>query len=407
MFWASEEDEQNGSPLRDRCGRRVDVRRTGDRGGTLELPGSAAWASVLGHDRVEPVLANGTPDTGGGASGDLERCASADVGADNLATPLGIGPDVLSARTASAQTSITPANGRPIEGKVETSARIEDLALPLGSGAVVIGARAVYSRTAASCVGGKPVLEGASEVVGLTLGGQAITIDDLLAQIQDLLAPLGPIIDLRINEQVREGNALTVRPVHLKVLSAAGASPLLEVVVGESRVLAGADTCDPSAPGNLPPGTGTPGPGAPGAGTPATGNPGGVAGSGGSSTDVRPCPQGSQLDADSGNCIIPATATESVIVVGRPFEGPSGGRVVRLSEARKVAKSPCLSGPGPRYAILGTAGNDRITGTNNTDRMLGLGGNDQISGGRGNDCLDGMAGRDVLSGSIGDDRLYA
>lgn len=352
---------------------------------------SAVWTSVAGNDRVEPVLANGSPNTSGGASGDLERCASADVGADNLAEPLGVPATFLSARTASAQTSITPASGPPISQRVESHARIEDLALPLGSGTVVLGARAIHSRAVAACGGGQPVMEGASEVVGLTLGGENVTIDEALEQLEQLLAPLGPLVDVRFNEQIREGGTLTVRPVWVRVLSAAG-TPLLEAVAGETRIVAGADTCDPDAPGNLPPG---------GTNNNNSGNAGNSA-----SSNVRPCPRGAQLDAESGFCVIPATATESVIVVGRPFEGPSGGTVVRLTEARKLYSSSCLEGPGPRYAVIGTRGNDRITGTNGPDRILGLAGNDQLSGGRGNDCLDGMTGRDNLSGSIGTDRLY-
>ena len=42
-------------------------------------------------------------------------------------------------------------------------------------------------------------------------------------------------------------------------------------------------------------------------------------------------------------------------VVGKPFEGPSGGRVALPSEAPKSArKSTCLKGKGVKFLVLGT-----------------------------------------------------
>ncbi len=48
-------------------------------------------------------------------------------------------------------------------------------------------------------------------------------------------------------------------------------------------------------------------------------------------------------------------------VVGKPFEGPSGGRVALPSEAPKSArKSTCLKGKGVKFLVLGTKKADRI-----------------------------------------------
>src|SRR5437899_2664900 len=69
---------------------------------------SAVFASVGGNNRVEPVVANGNPDTGGGVSPDRAQCVNQDAGLDNLATPLGIPTNLLAASSATAQTSIVP-----------------------------------------------------------------------------------------------------------------------------------------------------------------------------------------------------------------------------------------------------------------------------------------------------------
>jgi Ca2+-binding RTX toxin-like protein len=64
--------------------------------------------------------------------------------------------------------------------------------------------------------------------------------------------------------------------------------------------------------------------------------------------------------------------------------------------------------------ILGTNGNNNLTGTSSSDLILGQGGNDQInagagddivSAGSGNDTVDGGAGNDILDGGTGNDTL--
>jgi len=133
----------------------------------------------------------------------------------------------------------------------------------------------------------------------------------------------------------------------------------------------------------------------------------GTTGAGGSGLPQL-CPTGSQLDTTKGLCIIPASQTggQGEIVVGKPYTGPSGGRVISLNVARKRYSSPCLSGPGPKFVVVGTNKRDNITGRNDADRILALGGNDSVDGGRGNDCIDGGKGNDNLSGGIGNDKVY-
>ena len=55
--------------------------------------------------------------------------------------------------------------------------------------------------------------------------------------------------------------------------------------------------------------------------------------------------------------------------------------------------------------IIGTDGNDTLSGTNGPDEIFGLGGNDRIFGQPGADLLDGGEGKDELFGGRGNDTL--
>ncbi len=343
----------------------------------LNCRASALYSSLAGNDRVEPVVANGNPRTGQARNPDFALCADADGGAGSTATQLGVGPEVASARTANAVTSIDPDNAFPIDQRATANASVEDLRLPLGSPSVVIGAAAANSSGEARCNGSTAELTGQSQLTGLTLGGRTVTADELVKGLTDALAPLGPIVEIKPNEQIRDATSLTVRALHVRVLRDAASAPLLDVVVAESRVVAPAGVCT---------------------------RPSGVTGS----SVQRPCPPGSTVDAERGVCLIRSEGPGGKdIIIGRPFEGPSGGTVDSLRDARKLfPKSPCVRGAGAAFVIIGTTGNDRITGTNGADRIILRQGNDQTSAGRGNDCVDAGSGRDVVSGGLGDDRLF-
>lgn len=330
---------------------------------------STTYLSVAGNNRVEPVVANGTPNTANGAQTDNAQCANAQVGAGNLLTPLGIF-GALAANTTSAATKIEPELGKAIDQKVGAAAKVENLTL--GS---LLNLSAAVSSATGSCSGTTPVLNGASQVVGLNNAN----LDPLVNAIASLLSIPSSLVSVKINEQVRTANSLTQRAVHIKLLSPSnGAPPLLDLVIAESKVGFDGPVCDPNSQG---------GPG---------GN--------------QPCPAGATYDAARNLCIIPGTSGSMFgeIIVGRPFQGPSGGTVVPIDLARKrFGNNVCLRGnSAPKFAIIGTNKADRITGTNKADRVLARGGNDSVSGGRGNDCIDGGTGKDKLSGSIGKDKIY-
>ncbi|MGL5827391.1 MAG: calcium-binding protein [Nocardioides sp.] len=56
--------------------------------------------------------------------------------------------------------------------------------------------------------------------------------------------------------------------------------------------------------------------------------------------------------------------------------------------------------------IVGTPGNDQLTGTAYADRIYGRGGNDTINGGDGADLIRGGSGLDALSGGGCADKIY-
>ncbi len=342
---------------------------------------SAAYTSVAGQNRVEPIVANGNINTANGASPDRAQCVNSETGAGNTATQLGISPDFIGAVTGKASTAIAPELGRAIDQKIAAEGRVEDLTLPLGSDSVVLGIGAANSTASATCAPGdlQPKFSGDSRVADITLGGQAIPLDGLVKALSDALSPLGFLVEITPDERITEVNSLTVRALHIKILR--GDTPVVDLVIGEAKVGANGPVCDPTKQ-----------------------NDGSGAG------DGQICPTGSVLDLARTLCVIPAGTLGSgqgEIIIGRPFQGPSGGTVIPLDVARRrFPKAPCVQGGGPRFVIIGTRGNDRITGSNRADRVLALGGNDRVSGGRGNDCLEGNSGRDILSGSLGADRIF-
>ena len=344
--------------------------------------GSAAIASVAGNNRVEPIVANGNINTANGVSPDRAQCVDSETGAGNTATQLGISPDFLGAVTGKASTEINPDLGRAIDQAILAEGRVEDLSLLVGAGGPTLGVGAANSTAAAKCVPGNtaPQFSGDSRVADITLGGTPIPLDQLVTQLTNLLNPiLGAVVEIKADERIQTADSLTINALHVKVLR--GATPLVDLIVGQAKVGANGPVCDPTKQNE------------------GSGNPIG-----------QVCPAGSTLIVDRNLCVITVGTNGATqeIVIGRPYQGPSGGTVLPLNTARKrYGNSPCLSfGGRPLYAIVGTNKGDRITGTNIADRIIGLGGNDRLDGGRGNDCIEGRTGGDNISGALGNDKLY-
>jgi Ca2+-binding RTX toxin-like protein len=315
--------------------------------------GSAARATSPGTADSEPVVANSSADPCV-----TDSAQSASTAPQNGLTA--INPKADTVRTA---------------GLAGASASVDSVSGTVG-GVVPIAVGAVHSQQIVTCQGGSPVSSGSSRVDSLSIGGTPIPQVAGSAPV-DLTVPTAAG-DVRVRANQLAGTTRTGL-----ILDLPGGA---QNVYGEA--IAGGDACLP---------------------LPGSGGGGGGGGNGGGTTpDV--CPKGSEYVVADNLCVIRvevAGARAQTIVVGRPFEGPSGGSVIPLSAARKrFGTKRCLSGSGPKYAIVGTNRADRITGTNGRDRILTLGGNDRADGGRGDDCLDGGKGRDILSGALGRDRVF-
>jgi hypothetical protein len=196
---------------------------------------TAASSSLAGNPAFDPVTTSANP------------CVSDTTGADALPDAAGAPPSAIDAQTASATTIATPADEIAANQSVAGIGRVENLVLrlPPGAGTVVLGVREANGRAAGSCVHGSPVLDASSEVDGVTLGGQAVPVDQAAQQLATQLAPLGLVVDLKVDEQLRSASSLTVRALHLRVLAAAG-SPVLDVIAGEARAAFSGSVCDPT-----------------------------------------------------------------------------------------------------------------------------------------------------------------
>ena len=205
---------------------------------------SAVSDSLAGNPGANAVVASGNP------------CVSNATGLDNLPSPLGVPTNAVSARTASATTVANPENEIAARQAVGAIGRVENLAvqLPPGAATTTLGVRAANAQVSGVCVAGSPVLDGSSEATGLTIGGQEVPIEQAAQQLSQQLAPLGDVVDLKLNEQVRTGSSLAINALHLKVLSAAG-TPVLEVIAGVANVAFNGKVCDPT--GQTPTGPGS------------------------------------------------------------------------------------------------------------------------------------------------------
>jgi hypothetical protein len=211
---------------------------------TWQCGATAASSSLAGNPVFNPVTTSANP------------CVSNATGADTLPDSVGAPPSAIDAKTSSATTIATPPDEIAAHQSVAGIGRVENLALrlPPGVGTVVLGLREANARATGSCVHGSPVLDGSSEINGVTLGGQEIPTDQIAQQLGSQLGPLGLLVDLKVDEQLRTASSLTVRALHLRVLAAAG-TPVLDLIAGEARTGYSGAVCDPT--GQIPGGGST------------------------------------------------------------------------------------------------------------------------------------------------------
>jgi hypothetical protein len=196
---------------------------------------SAVTASVAGMSTLDPIVV----DTG--------PCQPGSAGLPNVTDALGLAP-ALEARTAYATSSTTPDGALPVDTTVGTTAGVEGLHLRSGDGTIVIGVDVAQSSASATCKDGTPSYTGASTVAGLTINGQPVILDQVLQPLTDGISgsPLGGLLWVKLNEQIKDANGLTQNAAHVKVLQAAGDKPLVDVVIAQSKVTAAGAACDRS-----------------------------------------------------------------------------------------------------------------------------------------------------------------
>lgn len=238
------------------------------------------------------------------------------------------------------------------------------------------------------CVGGAVVASGASDVSAAVIDGQMIRPSSPGAETT---TQLGGGSYATINQQVQDATSLTQRLVFMHI---AGVG---DYVLGEAQVTRPAGNSCPA-------GTGGSGTGSGGSGSGSGGSR--LGGGSGLDSRVAPCPTGSTLVASQQLCEIVQGGGQGNIVISAPFAGPTGGTVVSLAAARAKMKSPCLTGKGPKFVVMGTNKANRIRAAKTAERILAMGGNDIVIVNRGASCVDGGAGRDTISGGTGKVRLF-
>ncbi|HWF34910.1 MAG TPA: calcium-binding protein [Solirubrobacteraceae bacterium] len=242
-------------------------------------------------------------------------------------------------------------------------AAVDGITLPSPNGNIVI-VGPVQATASYACVNDQLVPQGSSTLNLISING----VNNPVQPGQPTTIDLGGGSFIAVNQKVQTSNSLTetVLEVHLQNIA--------DIVVGEAKV------------------------------TQSTANP--CAGTTGVPPVLEICPPGSTLNIQAQLCeiIIPG----GVIIVSRPFQGPSGGTVFPTSVvAKKYPGFPCTTGPGPRFALVATKRGGRVYGTPKSDRILALGAFERIAGLGGNDCINGNGGHQVIFDGNGKDRVWA
>lgn len=313
---------------------------------------SSARVTLLNTITAEPLVAN-APDN---------PCKSDSHGLSAV-NVLQTGAPAVNAGPAAV---LTDSVFQPVQGAARGAAAVSDVqgvVIPTSSGEIsIVGP--VTSMASYGCSNGNLVSSSGSTLDVLSVGGKAIALPSPGAP---MTIQLGGGSYIAINEKTTTATSITERVLHVHLQGIA------DIVVGEATVdYSGSDPC---------------------------------AGSNGPPPNLNACPDGSTLDPVHLVCVIILPGGIRIIV-GPPFTGPSGGTVLATSVARKRYGGPCLSGPGPKYALIATKPHGRVTGTLKSDRIIALGNFERVAGLGGNDCIDGRGRHQILWDGSGKDRIY-
>jgi hypothetical protein len=311
---------------------------------------SGARVGLLNATLLEPIVANKntTPCADdSAASGEIKVPATSPL---LTAGPIG---------------AFTYSTGTPTESPGAAAVSdIQAVNIPSTSGTIsIVGP--VEAEADYTCQNDQLVAHAQSTLDVINVGGKNMTLPSPGAP--DTIS-LGAGSFIALNQQITTANSITERVLQVH------RAGLADIVVGEATVTQ--TKTDPCA------------------------------GTSGGPANVLLCPVGATLDPASNLCVIYYNGT--VIVVSKPFHGPSGGTVLALPVARKkYPNSPCVMGAGPNWALVATAVGGRVTGTPKSDRILALGARERIAGLAGNDCVDGTGGNQTIYEGNGNDRVYA
>jgi Ca2+-binding RTX toxin-like protein len=299
---------------------------------------------------LEPVVANQQ----------LTPCKTDSKGVSTV-SPTQSGTDVVTGGPAGAFTdSAFSPTGATAPG-ASALAQVTAMVIPTSSGVVQV-AKSAQATASYACINGTLTPSATTTLNAVTVNGQTTSVPPGTETTYQL--PGGGTVV--VNEKIQTATSLTERLLDIH-------DGDTDIVVGEAEVtLTSADPCA---------GTNTEPP-----------------------PNTNACPAGSTLNAAAMVCEI--VLPGKVIVVGPPFKGPTGGKVIALSVARKKYKSPCLSGSGSKYVLVAFKSHGRVTGTPRSDRILAFGNAERVAGLTGNDCIDGRGvGQTIWDGS-GKDRIY-
>jgi hypothetical protein len=319
---------------------------------------STLRVALLNTEITEPTIAN--PNT--------TPCKTDTAGASTVSvTVTGTAPVVAGPVGAFTYSSFST-TGATAPGATSVAA-VQGVTLPNPSGGEIVVAGPIQTSASYSCSDNKLVASGTSTLNVIYINGVATPVPTG----SPTTIQLGGGSYISINEQIVTSNSLTERALDVHLAG------LADVVVAEAKVTQ--STSDPCAGTSGPPPV------------------------------LEICPPGSTLNITAQVCEIIITnpnGTTTVIVVSKPFQGPSGGTVYPTSVvAKKYPGYPCTTGPGPKFALVATKVGGRVYGTPKSDRILALGAFERIAGLGGNDCINGNGGHQTIYDGNGKDRVWA
>jgi Ca2+-binding RTX toxin-like protein len=313
---------------------------------------STARVTLLNSLTTEPTIAN--PST--------TPCVTDTAGASTVSVPTTASAPVVAGPVGAFTYSVFSTSGATAPGATAVAA-VDGVTIPSPNGNIVV-AGPIQATASYACVNDQLVATGNSTLKLLSVNGQ----QDVITPGQPTTIDLGGGSFIAVNQKVQTANSLTETVLEVKL------NGLADIVIGEAKV------------------------------TQSVSNP--CAGTSGVPPVLEICPPGSTLNIQAQLCEI-VLPGGGVIIVSRPFQGPSGGTVFPTSVvAAKYPGFPCTTGPGPKFALVATKRGGRVYGTPKSDRILALGAYERIALG-GNDCVNGNGGHQVIFDGNGNDKVYS